>query len=482
MQTRVYQLHEIGQPVFTNPPIDIRKNAQSPIFTYSGIVLARDLIEKLGITQLIDANLPLLKLYSPYHESDHVLNLVYNFLCGGETLNDLERLQTDVGFLKVIGAQSIPDPTTAGDFLVRFHEAAIEVFQHVLNAAQDRAFAALDEKRKEIATIESDSTILEVFGRKKEGADYAYDRTWSYNGQFFTLAETGDILFSDLRSGNTYSSVGTKEVLPKIIERLQKHFRRLRYRADSAFYDKEIVWACEKGNVEFFITADQTAPLMGQVTKIPEEEWKRFKNPGKVGKKDGKKRKKRNDVKREISIRRKPDTRLKGESQVASFEYTPVGWKKPYRFVVKRTEILDKDNQQLYLDDGLCKYDYYVIVTNSSESNAEAMRIGQKRGNQENLIKDFKYGLGLSHVPTGFLNANRAYFKIAALAWNIKTWMLNLLKAGNGAVVRFKRFLYKWIYQGAAVSSTGRNGVVLRIDEGEYFYRFTRALSEVANL
>jgi hypothetical protein len=482
MHSSVYQLDDFGQPVFTNPPISIRKNAQAPIFSYGGIVLARDLIKKFDIATLIDTNLSLLKLYNPYHESDHILNVVYNFLCGGETLCDLERLQNDRAFRKVIGAESIPDPTTAGDFLVRFQDASLKVFQHVLDNIQDRAFSALEERRKELATIESDSTILEVFGRKKEGADYAYDRTWSYNGFFFTLAETGDILFSDLRSGNTYSSAGAKEQLPLIIERLQKYFRKLRYRADSAFYDKEIVWGCEKGKVEFFITADQTAPLMRQVMQIPEEEWKRFKKAEKQGEKSGKKRKKRKDVKKEISIRRKPDTKLKGESQVASFEYTPTEWGKPYRFVVKRTQILDKDNHQLYFDEGLCKYDYYVIVTNSSEANAEVMRIGQKRGNQENLIKDFKYGLGLSHVPTGFLDANRAFFKIAALAWNIKTWILNLLTDSNGAVVRFKRFLYKWIYQGAAVSSTGRSGVVLRIDEGEYFYRFTRALSEVANL
>jgi len=129
----------------------------------------------------------------------------------------------------------------------------------------------------------------------------------------------------------------------------------------------------------------------------------------------------------------------------------------------------------------MCKYTYHVIVTNSSESDVQVMRIAQQRGNQENLIKDFKYGLGLSHVPTGFMNANRVYFLIAALAWNIKTWILNLLKIGNGAVLRFKRFLYKWIYQ-AVVSYSGRNAVVLRIEGGDYFYRFTRAISEIANL
>ena len=42
-------------------------------------------------------------------------------------------------------------------------------------------------------------------------------------------------------------------------------------------------------------------------------------------------------------------------------------------------------------------------------------------------IKDFKHGLGLSHVPTGVLTGQwQAYSTIAALAWNLKTWMLNL--------------------------------------------------------
>ena len=47
-------------------------------------------------------------------------------------------------------------------------------------------------------------------------------------------------------------------------------------------------------------------------------------------------------------------------------------------------------------------------------------------------------------------------FLIAALAWNLKTWMLNLLQLGDGAVLRFKRFLYLWICQAGMVATTGR--------------------------
>ena len=114
--------------------------------------------------------------------------------------------------------------------------------------------------------------------------------------------------------------------------------------------------------------------------------------------------------------------------------FKPKSWNKARRYVIKRTPIVDKDDQQLYLDDGLRRYVYWIVVNNSKRSNEQVLRIAQGRGNQENLIKDFKYGLGLAHIPTGSLAANQAYFMIAALAWNLKTWLLNLLHLGDSAV------------------------------------------------
>ena len=32
--------------------------------------------------------------------------------------------------------------------------------------------------------------------------------------------------------------------------------------------------------------------------------------------------------------------------------FRPDSWSEPYRFVIKRTPIIDKDDQQLYLNDG----------------------------------------------------------------------------------------------------------------------------------
>jgi len=54
--------------------------------------------------------------------------------------------------------------------------------------------------------------------------------------------------------------------------------------------------------------------------------------------------------------------------------------------------------------------------------------------------------------------------------------MLNLLQLGDGSVLRFKRFLYQWIYHAGIVSITGRNTVVIRMAEGGYLHRFQKAL------
>ena len=485
IQKLLYPDLENLERCFTNPAVVVKENKRSPLVDYAGVVPVRNLIERLDIASVLDANVSVLRRHNPYFESDHILNFVYNFLTGGEVINDLERLQEAKGLLKILGTERIPDPTTAGDFLVRFREPDIQSFQCAFEQIQDAVFSLLDRKNKEIATIEHDSSIHEVYGQKKEGADYAYENTYSYQVQYVTLAETGDVLHQELREGNRYSTYGFSEILPGIFDRVGKHFAQLRYRADSASYDQAIVGICDEREVIFYISADHTQPLMREIMSIEESVWKRFRGKGLLGAKQNrsrKNRKKRENHKNRVNDRRKPNRDRRGKTSIASLSYQPAGWQRAYRYVVTRTEVVDRYGQQC-LEEGLCKYLYHVIVTNDFDSSdTRAMHIARARANQENLIKDFKYGLGLSHVPTGFFLANRIYFKIAALAWNIKTWMLNLLSLGDGAVLRFKRFLYLWINHACIVSKTGRNTVVVRLDPGEYHARYTKALDAIAHL
>ena len=52
-------------------------------------------------------NLHLLKRHSPYHESDHVLNIAFNILAGGKRLEHLELRRNDEVYLNALGAQRL---------------------------------------------------------------------------------------------------------------------------------------------------------------------------------------------------------------------------------------------------------------------------------------------------------------------------------------------------------------------------------------
>ncbi len=93
---------------------------------HGGMGMIAKLVDSVGLAKEIDSSLDLLKLHKPYHESDHVLNLTYNALCGGIRLQDIElRRGGDAVFLDGLGAQSLPDPTTAGHFCRRFDEGSV---------------------------------------------------------------------------------------------------------------------------------------------------------------------------------------------------------------------------------------------------------------------------------------------------------------------------------------------------------------------
>ena len=94
---------------------------------YGGIGLIHRMVGKIELAKAIDEKLELLKLHLPYHESDHVLNIAYNSILDGTCLEDIELRRNDEVFLDTLGAQRIPDPTTAGDFCRRFGEEDVEL-------------------------------------------------------------------------------------------------------------------------------------------------------------------------------------------------------------------------------------------------------------------------------------------------------------------------------------------------------------------
>ena len=58
-----------------------------------GMGMIHLMVKRLELDQAINRRLGVFKIYLPYSESDHVLNVAYNLLAGGTCLEHLERLE-----------------------------------------------------------------------------------------------------------------------------------------------------------------------------------------------------------------------------------------------------------------------------------------------------------------------------------------------------------------------------------------------------
>src|SRR5208282_877343 len=72
---------------------------------HGGMGMIAELVSAVGLAQEIDSSLSLLKLHKPYYESDHVLNIAYNTICGGQRLQDIELRRGDAVFLDGLGTK-----------------------------------------------------------------------------------------------------------------------------------------------------------------------------------------------------------------------------------------------------------------------------------------------------------------------------------------------------------------------------------------
>jgi hypothetical protein len=169
------------RPMFTARNIHYEIADRTRGLAHGGIGAFHLLARRIGLIDAIDDQLHLLKIHLPYHESDHVLNLVYNALCDGTCLQDLESRRQDEVYLDALGARRIPDPTTAGDFCRRFRAADVHTLIDIGNQVRQRVWARQPAAFFEEATIDMDGTLVETTGECKAGMDIAYDGTWGYH-------------------------------------------------------------------------------------------------------------------------------------------------------------------------------------------------------------------------------------------------------------------------------------------------------------
>lgn len=430
-----------------------------------GIGAMHRLAEHVGLVDAIDQRVEVLKVHLPYHESDHVLGIAYNVLCGGTCLQDIELRRQDEVYLDALGTQRIPDPTTAGDFCRRYDEAAIEALQGAINETRVRVWRAQPARFFEEAVIDADGTLAETTGACKEGMDVAYTGVWGYHPLVVSLANTGEPLFLVNRSGNRPSSEGAAARFDQAQALCRTAgFRRITFRGDTDFSQTEHLDRWHADGVRFVFGYDARANLIREADALPPQAWTRLVRRPAYAVHTEPRQRPANVKAAIIGERAFKNLRLTAEA-VAEFAYQPVACAQRYRMVVVRKNISVEQGDRRLFDE----IRYFFYLTNDRElPAADVVFLANDRCNQENLIDQLKHGVAATRMPVDTLLSNWAHMVMTALAWTLKAWFALRLPttgrwatryaAAQAAVLRmeFKAFLHAFMLIPVQVVRTSR--------------------------
>ena len=433
--------------MFTSGKVHYEIGANPDVMSYGGIASMHRLVTKLGLPEQIDARLHLLKVHLPYHESDHVLNLAYNVMCGGTRLEDIERRRHDTAYMNALGTQLIPDPTTAGDFCRRFSEEDVITLMECVNAVRPKLWQGRGrELLGPVAYLDVDGTMAPTTGEKKAGMDISHKGIWGYAPLIVSLANTGEVLYLVNRSGNTPSHTDAAEWIDKAIAHVQPHAPRVCVRGDTDFsltahFDR---WAQK---VDFLFGMDANRALRTRAEALEEGDWQRLRRKPAYRTLTGQTRRRFQDNEKQRLVKERGYLNLElNYEDVAEFNYQPGKCKRSYRVVALRKNISKMKGEQVLFDE--IRYFFY-ITTRTDLSTAEVVACANERCDQENVIAQLKNGVNALRVPLYDLVSNWAYMVMATLAWNMKSWYAMMMHRQSDRLesvrMEFRRFLHSFI-------------------------------------
>jgi len=385
-----------------------------------GIGSIMQLIQQLDLRKNINQSIPLFKIHLPYDEADHVFNIALNLFAGGSCLDHLELRRTDEAYLNAVGAERIPDPTTAGDFCRRFSEIDVLKLAQAFNRVRLRVWQQQPDEFFDVAIIETDGTMVETSGERKEGIGMNYKKQWGYHPLVVTLANTGEPLYIVNRSGNRPSHENAPFFVDLAIELCRKAgFRRIIVRGDTDFALTEYFDRWTNSGVEFVFGNDKMPNLVGMADSLEETQWKPLRRRRKPAPKTGT-RQRRPNYKQAVVVENGYENKRLKQEWIAEFDYQPGKCSLTYRVVVLRKEIEVTSGQQKLFD----AEPYFFYITNVSKRSKSARQIvfaANDRCDQENTISQLK-ACGVLAAPLHDLESNWAYMVIASLAWSLKVW------------------------------------------------------------
>jgi len=359
----------------------------------AGLMLPATLAQHLGLRELLDEHVDLGDAAGRANVGHKAMTLIHSALAGGDSIDDADALRA--GDTQAVLGHVVLAPSTLGTFLRSFTWGHARQLDAVAGDLLARAWAAGAGPGEEPFTIDVDSSIHETYGLAKQGGThFTYNHVRGYNPLYAVAAGTGDVLHVRLRGGNAHSGRGAASFLTETFGRVRTAGATgpIVLRADSGFYNRNVVDACRRANVSFSITAKlHKGGVHKAIGAIDESAW--------------------------VAIAYFLDG-----ADVAETTYQPFGTKgQPCRLIVRRVRPTPGSQLALFVE-----FTYHAFITDREGEMVELEADHRRHAEIENTIRDLKYGVGLNHLPSGRFGANAAWLALNVMAHNLARFSTRL--------------------------------------------------------
>jgi len=243
----------------------------SRVTSDGGLLLVRELDERLGLSELIAEHLTDSRgKNTQLPMADLLRQAVYSRLAGYEDVNDAERLAQDPTF-RFMGSERIWERGAALTSRLQSFETELltqeenleglsRINRELLGKAE-----AIDSPQRVV--LDMDSTEIPVYGQQENSAYNGHFESTCYH-PLLLFNSAGDCLAAKLRPGNVHSAEDWAGLLLPEIERQQELGKEVVFRADAAFAKPEIYEALEKRSLKYAIRLPANDSLERDIAEL----------------------------------------------------------------------------------------------------------------------------------------------------------------------------------------------------------------------